>query len=79
MLTRLTLASNSCNRGNPAGDHSMSGKGPDKSYLGSKPRYNHHGLTGQSKVRRVKAKLPEPQTWVLSLEATHGWFTCRLT
>src|SRR5690348_7411909 len=57
MLTRLTLAGNSCNRGNPAGDHSMSGKGQETC--------NHRHLTGQSKMRMVNAKLREPQTWNL--------------
>jgi hypothetical protein len=55
MLTRLTLASNSCNPGNRAGDHSMSGK---------VPRISEPSRPGgpRAKVRTVKAGLPEPQT-----------------
>jgi len=54
VLARLTLASNGCNRGNPAGDHSMSGKGWE--------HRNRHALTSQSKACMVNAKLREPQS-----------------
>src|SRR4051794_17436957 len=59
MPTRLTLAGNGCNRGNPAGDHSMSRKG----HAGNQ---NRRGPADQGKVRMVNAKLRELQSLVSS-------------
>ncbi len=54
MSTRLTLASNSCNPGNRAGDHSLSGK----------PHLAEAAVSegGKGKACMVKAGLPEAQT-----------------
>lgn len=72
MPTRLTSTGNSCNRGNPAGDNSMSGARPSPTL----PSGVEHG---QGKVRRVKAKLPEPQTWDLNPVALQRWLRWRRT
>jgi len=71
MFTRLTLTSNGCNRGNPAGDHSMSGKAPRVDVT-----ITFRGV--ENKMRKVKAKLPEPQTRNLKPVVAHGWLTCDL-
>lgn len=64
MLTRLTLASNGCNRRKSAGDHSMSGKAPRVVAA--------IAIRGvESKTCKVNAKLREPQTWDLASEASH--------
>ncbi len=70
MSTRLTSASNGCNWGNPAGDHSMSGARSEEAVAIS-------GHEDQDKARTVKATLPELQT--LGLEDSGGtrWLTCR--
>ena len=70
--TRLTSTGNSCNRGNPAGDNSMSGARPFPSLPFGMGR-------GQGKVRRVKAELPEPQTWDLKPVALQQWLRWRRT
>jgi hypothetical protein len=47
MLIRLTLASNSCNRGNPAGDQSMPEKAQRVAVTGVQTQATIYGLMGQ--------------------------------
>lgn len=66
MPARLTLAGNSCNRGNPAGDHSMSGVRLGAVQAGtvrwSNPPLLRKTLPCQGKTCMVNAILREPQT-----------------
>jgi hypothetical protein len=66
MPTRLTLTGNSCNRGNPAGDHSMSGVRRGAVQAGTvgwiSPSHLQKTLPRQGKTCMVNARLREPQT-----------------
>lgn len=66
MPTRLTLAGNSCNRGNPAGDHSMSGVRLGAVQAGTVrwiiPPLLRKTLPCQGKACTVNARLRESQT-----------------
>ena len=65
MLIRLTLASNSCNRGNPAGDQSMPEKAQRVAVTGVQigPTAQCYGLKARCDG---ESGLPEPQTGALT-------------